>query len=139
MFLGFTTGLRPSSLRPLRRRGPHADIKWDDGKLLVRRSQTRGSEVMESTKTDVDQVLDLDPEQVSFLRWHVSRLDRYVAELTEKRARAAEAMRATDLLSAAAPTRWSAGGGYRSRSCLDKVFDDIAQVLKLVWCSPSRG
>lgn len=51
VFLGFTTGLRPSSLRPLRRSGPNADIKWEDGKLLVRRSNTRGNEVMESTKT----------------------------------------------------------------------------------------
>jgi hypothetical protein len=38
--LGFATGLRPSSLRPLRRRGDKADVLWDQGVLLVRRSQT---------------------------------------------------------------------------------------------------
>ena len=27
--LGFATGWRPSTMRPLRRRGPHADILWD--------------------------------------------------------------------------------------------------------------
>lgn len=46
VFLGFTTGLRPSSLRPLRRSGAESDIKWDEGVLLVRRSHTRGTEVM---------------------------------------------------------------------------------------------
>jgi hypothetical protein len=29
---------------------------------------------MESTKTGRDQVIDLDPEQVAVLRWHVERL-----------------------------------------------------------------
>ncbi len=75
-FLGFTTGLRPSSLRPLRWRGPEADVKWDEGKLLVRRSHTKGSEVMDATKTDRDQRIDLDPEQLAVLRWHLERLDR---------------------------------------------------------------
>ena len=41
VFLGFTTGLRPSSLHPLRARGPNADVKWDECKLLVRRSHTK--------------------------------------------------------------------------------------------------
>jgi hypothetical protein len=29
--LGFATGLRPSSLRPLRRRGLEADVRWERG------------------------------------------------------------------------------------------------------------
>ncbi|MGH7271286.1 MAG: hypothetical protein ACREJ3_12735 [Polyangiaceae bacterium] len=37
-FLGFATGLRPSSLRPLRRRGTEADVLWDEAALFVRRS-----------------------------------------------------------------------------------------------------
>jgi integrase len=133
VFLGFTTGLRPSSLRPLRRRGSESDVKWEDGKLLVRRSQTKGSEVMDATKTDRDQVIDLDPEQLSVLRWHVERLDRYAAKLAEKAdTRAiAEAMQASELLFPSAPTRWSKGGGFRSRSCLDKPFAEVAKLLEL--------
>src|SRR5258706_11773149 len=38
--LGFSTGQRPSTLRPLRRRGEKPDILWDDGVLLIRRSHT---------------------------------------------------------------------------------------------------
>jgi hypothetical protein len=49
--LGFATGLRPSSLRPFRRRGDKADVLWDQGVLLVRRSQTGNEEPMETTKT----------------------------------------------------------------------------------------
>ena len=41
VYLGFMTGQRPSSLRPLRRSGPSSDVKWDDRKILVRRSHTR--------------------------------------------------------------------------------------------------
>lgn len=131
VFLGFTTGLRPSSLRPLRWRGPSADIKWDDGKLLVRRSQTRGNEVMEATKTGVDQILDLDPEQVSVMRWHLARLERENEQREKRSPHVAEIQRASDLLFPAAPTRWSGGGGYQSRSCLDKAFKSIAKILDL--------
>ena len=49
--LGFATGLRPSSLRPLRRHGELAGVKWNESVLLVRRSRTVGDEVMETTKT----------------------------------------------------------------------------------------
>jgi hypothetical protein len=34
--LGFVTGLRPSSLRPLRRHGEHADVLWDEGAPGIR-------------------------------------------------------------------------------------------------------
>jgi len=43
-YLGLTTGLRPSSMRPLRRKGEHADILWDKGVLLIRRSHSLGDE-----------------------------------------------------------------------------------------------
>jgi hypothetical protein len=49
--LGFATGLRPSSIRPLRRCGATPDILWEQGVLLVRRSQTGNEEPMETTKT----------------------------------------------------------------------------------------
>ena len=131
VFLGFTTGLRPSSLRPLRWRGPNADVKWDDGKMLVRRSHTRKQEVMNVTKTGVDIVLDLDPEQVSTMRWHLDRL-AHENELRRKRSpHVAEVQAASDLLFPAAPTRWGAGGGFQSRSCLDEAFKTVGATLKL--------
>src|SRR5262245_7546830 len=40
--LGFCCGLRPSSLRPLRRKGPKADVDWEKRILRIRRSHTRG-------------------------------------------------------------------------------------------------
>lgn len=70
-FLGFTTGLRPSSLRPLRREGPHADLRWKESLPLVRRSQTIGDEVMEPPKTDQHQRLLLPRELLDVLRCHV--------------------------------------------------------------------
>lgn len=73
-FLGFTTGLRPSSIRPLRRQGPTPDVLWDDGVILIRRSQTRGTEVMDTTKTAKHQRITVPDDMISVLRWHVARL-----------------------------------------------------------------
>ncbi len=100
--LGFLTGLRPSSLRPLRRQGPHADVLWESGHLLVRRSQTHGREVMEATKTGKDQRIALPEWITEVLRQHVVELHGAAAE--------------SDLLF---PSR---RGGFRSLSCLDKPF-----------------
>lgn len=97
--LGFTFGLRPSSLRPLRCRGPEADVVWDPPGpwasplempeeewaaararpdrpwvlLLIRRSHTLGQEVMDQTKTGDDLELPLDDALVDLLRAHVAR------------------------------------------------------------------
>jgi integrase len=71
VFLGLATGLRPSSLRPLRRSGPNADILWAEAKLLVRRSHTLASEVMNTTKQKVKYRIHLPEEVVKVLRWHV--------------------------------------------------------------------
>jgi hypothetical protein len=139
VFLGFTTGLRPSSLRPLRARGPNADIKWDEGKLLVRRSHTHKAEVMDSTKTDRDQVIALDTRQLEVLQWHVDRLE-VENKRREKRSPAiAAAMRASELLFPASPTKWNRGGGFRSPSCLDKAFDNVAEILKLSYSVTPRA
>jgi hypothetical protein len=129
--LGFTTGLRPSSLRPLRRRGPNADVKWDTGELLVRRSHTNGAEVMDATKTDRDQVIALDDRQLEVLRWHVAGLDQENERRAKRSPENAEAMAASELLFPAMPTKWNNGGGFRSQSCLDKMFAHIGELLKL--------
>ena len=71
-YLGFVTGLRPSSLRPLRRSGPNADVLfWDKHRILVRRSQTRGTEVMNTTKQKRRYAIDLPEDVLNVLRWHV--------------------------------------------------------------------
>jgi integrase len=111
--LGFATGLRPSSLRPLRRCGDLADVKWDEGVLLVRRSQTVGDEVMETTKTKKRQKLFLPKALMDVLQWHVEHQIpvRIAAE--------------SDLLFP------SETGGFRSRSVLDKPFREVAAAIKL--------
>jgi integrase len=111
--LGFTTGLRPSSLRPLRRQGELADVKWDENALLVRRSQTVGDEVMETTKTKRRQKLFLPEGLMDVLRWHV---DQHIS---------GRAQAESDLLFP------SETGGYRSGSVLDKPFREVAQAINL--------
>ena len=110
--LGFATGLRPSSLRPLRRRGPQADVLWNESVLLVRRSQTCGDEVMECTKQATRYRLTLPEELVDILRWHVEQLPE-------------GSMRDSDLLFPAK------GGGFRTSSVLTKVFDDVSREMGL--------
>jgi hypothetical protein len=131
VFLGLTTGLRPSSLRPLRGRGPSSDVKWDEGKLLIRRSHTHRTEVMDSTKTGRDQVLALDERQLEVLRWHLQRLEADNERRAKRDPENAATMAASELLFPAMPTKWNGGGGFRSCSCLDKPFADIAKVLEL--------
>ena len=109
--LGFGTGLRPSSMRPLRRRGATPDLLWDLGVLFVRRSHTRKQEVMETTKSGRHQRLKLPEELMEILRWHVEHL-------TPKRSR-------SDLLF---PPRW--GDGFMSSSALDKPFKDVVASLR---------
>jgi len=109
--LGFATGLRPSSLRPLRRIGSQADLDWATGILWVRRSHTVRQEVMEKTKTARDQEIALPQEMLEILKWHVDRLPR-----TRKD---------SELLF---PGK---GGRLRSRSCLDKPFEAVARAIEL--------
>ena len=111
--LGIATGLRPSSLRPLRRTGATPDVLWDDGgAVLIRRSHTRRSEVMETTKTGIRQKIALPPEMMDILRWHVAQLPD-------------GPMKKSDLLFP------SNTGGLRSASCLDKPFDAVAKAMAL--------
>jgi integrase len=119
--LGFATGLRPSSLRPLRRAGDEADVLWETGELLVRRSHSDGSEIMETTKTGRRQRLALPDELVDILRWHVAtQIKPGVAERTE-------------LLF---PTR---AGGLRKRGGLRKPFRSVCKAVKLPFMLTPRG
>ncbi len=110
--LGFATGLRPSSLRPLRRSGSTPELQWDQGVLLVRRSHTRRQDVMERTKTGKRQRIPLPEGLLEILRWHAAQLP-------------AGPMAESELLFP------GEHGGYRSPSCLDKPFREVAEALKL--------
>jgi len=129
--LGFTTGLRPSSLRPLRRRGPNADVLWATGELLVRRSHTEGDEVMDETKTGRDQIIALDDRQLAILRAHCDQLDEANARRRKRNPLAAEALAGSDLLFPAPPTNHNRGGGFQSRSALKGMFADLSTILGL--------
>ena len=83
LLLMFVTGLRPSMLRPLRRRGPIADIKWKEGLLLVRQSHTGEDEVLDDTKTGLHQQLGLPRQMIDVLNWHVGmfKIHRLASDL----------------------------------------------------------
>jgi integrase len=110
--LGLVTGWRPSSLRPLRRRGPEADIDWDTGTIEIRRSHTRKQKAMEKTKTGHDSIVTVPKEILETLRWHVDNLPE-------------GPMRDSDLLFP------SEKGGFRSPSVLDKPFRAVVRKLEL--------
>jgi integrase len=110
--LGFATGLRPSSLRPLRKGGETPDVLWKDGVLLVRRSQTVGDEVMNTTKTCRKQRLALPEELVEILRWHVDVLPE--GPMTE-----------SELLFP------NEQGGFRSPAVLQKPFAVVSKAMRL--------
>lgn len=128
VFLGFATGLRPSTLRPLRRQGPRADIDWQTGRMLVRRSQTRG-EPMESTKTGTEYSVFLPPEAVEVLQEHVARLLRRERHRLERQGKRLDGgpVEKSELLF---PTT---RGGFVSASCLDKPFKAVAKEIGLTY------
>ena len=110
--LGFATGLRPSSLRPLRRRGDEPDMLWEEKILLVRRSHTVGEEVMNTTKTKKRQRLFLPADLIDVLSWHVERLEWRKAK-------------ASDLLF---PSKL---GTFLAGSVLDRPFRAVAEAIGL--------
>ena len=112
-FTGFATGLRPSSLRPLRRTGATPDVLWDAGKLLVRRSHTRGDVEMIGTKTGGDDEISVPPELMDVLRWHVE------TQLRPGPQKESELLFPSEV------------GGYRSPSALDKPFAAVAKAIEL--------
>ncbi|MBA3391136.1 MAG: site-specific integrase [Deltaproteobacteria bacterium] len=133
VYLGMWTGLRPSSLRPLRRRGPQPDIDWITGTLRVRRSHTVGNETMLGTKNGHDQVLKLSPEVVEVLRWHVERLELENVKRAKRSPENAAAMDASELLFPAEPNGRTRGGGFRTKSSLGLAFEDVGKVIGLAY------
>ncbi len=117
--LGFVTGLRPSTLRPLRRRGKEPDVLWSSSTLLVRRSNSLGQEVMNTTKTEVRFRICL-PRSV------MAALERHVKGLRGRR-------RESELLFP------SKRAGLMSRSALDKPFAAVSKAIGLPFTLTPRG
>lgn len=110
VFLGFVTGARPSTLRPLRREGPESDVLWDEQLILLRRSNSLGDEIMDETKTSLDQEIPLPPSALRVLREHVAALPE-------------GPMRDSLYLFP------SMTGGMRARTVLVKPFRDVLKTL----------
>lgn len=109
-FLGFVIGARPSTLRPLRRRGPEPDILWNERLVLLRRSNPLGQAIVDETKTSLDQEIPLPELALQVLREHADALPE-------------GPMRDSNLLFPAIT------GGTRSRSVLDKPFRRVLREL----------
>ncbi len=120
-YLGFITGLRPSSLRPLRRQGQFADVVWDKHRILVRRSQTVGDEVMNTTKQKRRYAIDLPEDAIQVLQWHVE------TQLTTPEQQASELLFP------------SVTGGFRAPTVLNKPFADAAHAIDLGFTFTQRG
>ena len=120
-FLGFATGLRPSSLRPLRRKGPAPDVRWDEGVILVRRSHSLGDEVMDTTKTKLRQRISVPLDVIEVLADHVK------TQLTTPE------QIGSDLLFPAAD------GGYLGEHCLRKPFAKVGALIGLEMSFTPRG
>jgi integrase len=110
--LGYATGLRPSSLRCLRRTGKTPDILWDEGVILVRRSATLG-EVMDTTKTKYRQRISVAPGLMSVLRWHVEQ------QLRSTPQKESELLFPSD------------EGELRSEACLRRAFAEVGTRIGL--------
>lgn len=112
-YAGIALGLRPSSLRPMRRSGSTPDVLWDENILLVRRSQTVGEEVMNTTKTKRKQRTHVPPELTKVLRWHIE------TQLTTPE------MQASELLFP------SVTGSFRAPTVLNKPFAEVSTEIGL--------
>jgi Phage integrase family len=120
-YLGFATGLRPSSMRPLRRGGSTPDVLWDQGVILVRRSHTLNDEFMKTTKTGLRQRITVPSEIVDVLRWH-AQTQLETPEQSE-----------SELLFPAED------GGFRSECFLTKAFAEVGRLVGLKKKFTPRG
>ena len=119
--LGFTTGLRPSTMRALRHRGRDADVSWMAGTIEVRRSHSLGDEAMNTTKTDNRYPIGLPLDVMRVLRSHVDAFPW-------------ESGKTSNLLfpSRVAPPKGKEG--FIARSVLDRPFGTVSTLIGL----PSR-
>ena len=119
-YLGIITGLRPSSLRPLRRSGAECDVVWDRKRILVRRSEVRGG-IMNTTKQKKRYAIDVPDEVIEVLRWHAE------TQLTTPEQQESELLFP------------STNGTFRSATVLNKPFEDVAERMHLGYAFTQRG
>ncbi len=100
-------------MRPLRRSGATPDVLWAERVIIVRRSQTVGDEVMESTKTGRRQRINIPDELIAVLRWHID------TQLTTP-----EQIKSELLFPALT-------GGFRAENVLQNPFNEVAKVIGL--------
>jgi len=133
--LGFVTGLRPSSLRSLRCSGDTPDVLWREDAILVRRSNSRGQSVRETTKTKRHQRIHLPDEVMGVLAGHVAlvRLPALSLRWGKGPLWWREPMAESALLF---PARH---GGFLSRSVLDKPFASVSKAIGLGFALSPRG
>jgi len=115
--LGFCIGHRPSTLRPLTRKGPDPDWTVNDegtSRLRVRKSNSRGQEVMKRTKNRQVIIIDLPVSVTEMLQEHVAKLDECAITRT------------SDLLFPSTRT-----GRIQSRTTLAKPFAVVASAIGL--------
>jgi hypothetical protein len=124
--LGFATGKRPSTLRPLRRRGPESDIEWEEHFVRFRRSHTRGDSTMVGTKTGTRERVYLPEIVIAELKRHTDALASPELDAKGKPPRWwTRVMQESDLLF---PARH---GRMRTSSALDVPFRQVAKDIGL--------
>lgn len=133
--LGFVTGLRPSTLRPLRASGDAPDVLWRDDAILVRRSNSRGQAVRETTKTKRHQRIHLPADVMGVLAGHVALVRCPTLSLRWGKGPLwwRDAMADSPLLF---PARH---GGFMSRSVLDKPFANVSEKIGLGFTLSPKG
>ncbi len=119
--LGFCIGHRPSTLRPITRRGPDPDLTFnadDTARLRIRRTHSRRQAVMEAGPTNKKLmkqiVIDLPVDLADVLRDHIQSLETDAVTRT------------SNLLF---PSRRH--GGMLSRTALAKPFEVVRKAMKL--------
>jgi integrase len=117
--MGFTLGMRPSTLRPIRWRGPEKDLEHVEGEpvLHVRRSHTEKQEVMRSTKTTLKDEIGLTESMWAIIEWHTRNYARHGSDLLFP----------------------GAEGGFLSRSALSRPFQVVGKAIGLTKKISPRG
>ena len=124
--LGYMIGARPSSLRPIRYKGPTPDYDPRTGTLVLRRSHTLGEEVMESTKNAEDVTIILPEPMRAILQWHIDTfLVERMVKGTKRINKSSVRMAASELLFPSPDT-----GSFQVAGRLGKPFDDVSAEMR---------
>jgi hypothetical protein len=112
-YLGFMTGARVSIMTTLRRTGPDADIDWETGRLLHRRSKGHGPEIRNVVKQKDNFGVPLPQDIVEILSWQVD------TQLDERQLKSKEHLLFPE----------AKGADFRSMTSLTKPFARVAKEI----------